>query len=404
MNFEHQIIGCLFEQPGLAKTLQVQADHFEGFAEREIFKGLISIISTGLEPDPVLVAEEIEQKTARNLLPQIVDTLNETSWSVANVTAYQDILLRRHRHNQQVKLAGDFYRASQAGDEAALSDLLKSMRDIDQPQVSYSSLKDLLPSVMAEIDDIHHGAGPQGINTGVTKLDAKTGGLQPTDLIIIAARTSVGKTAFMMNIAANLGEIPGGVISGEQAANQIIQRVLAKESRVSAQDMRTGDLDQDGLDSLVNTSVRIMDRPLFIADIPRPTIEVVEATARQMHYEKGIQILFVDYLQLIKNTAYPDRRLQVDDISKRLKAIALDLHVPVVCLAQLNRDAVDRAPKISDLKESGAIEEDADQIILLSRDEETNKLWIDVQKHRNGETGSFPCGWDAKSMRVINEP
>jgi replicative DNA helicase len=401
MNIEHQIIGCLFDKPELAKTMQVRLDHFDGFCEREMFKNLVDLIGEGLTPDAVLLAERIEQRSGQNMLPEIADLLGG-AWSLGNATAYQDSLIRRYRHSQQVKVAGEFYRASQAGDEAALNELMAAMKTMDQPLVQYKSLRELMPQVIAEIDDIHNGEGPTGVMTGITKLDHKTGGLQPTDLVIIAARTSVGKTAFMMNIAANLGDTAGGVVSGEQASNQIVQRVLANKSQVSAQDMRTGGLDAEGFQSMVNAGLSMMDRPLYIADISRPSIDQVEATARQMHYEQGIKILFVDYLQLIKNSAYPDRRLQVDDISKRLKGLALDLHIPVVCLAQLNRDAVDRMPRISDLKESGAIEEDADQVILLSRDDDERQIWVDVQKNRNGEVGSFPCGWDAKSMRVVN--
>ena len=409
MNSEHQFIAALADNPKLLGSVTIGVEHFVGIREARVFATVCNLIREGKDPEQILVAETLDFETnaENSWLGDVVDIFG-VPYSTANTQAYEHNILENYRRRRTVQVAGEFLKDAQNGDMTAVTRVLSEIHELEREEKSeVSSVSALVGGVLesaCHIDKIHRG-DLSGVLTGISKLDDVTGGFQQTDLIVIAARTSVGKTAFMLNIAANVTE-PCGVISGEQSSSQIIQRLLAKIGNLSAYRMRTGRLDQGDFEKLVEASAELSKKPIYIADKARPSIDQVERWGRQMAWEHGIKILFVDYLQLLKNPAYSDKRLQVDDISKRLKGLALELEIPVVCLAQLNRNAAsdNRTPKLSDLKESGAIEEDADQVILLYRDENyPNKLTVDLQKQRNGGTVFFDVGWNKDSMRVTNE-
>ena len=404
MNVERQSITCLLEHPKLLPSYRIGAEHFSGIKEAIVFSTICKLIKEGKEPDAILVTETLNFETGKEWLKDVVEIL-AAPCSRSNAAAYEEQILKSYRRRKLTQAAGEFHQMAKDGDENAVTRLMAEIRELEREEkTEIRSIDDLLPSVIDEVDRIHCGEGG-GILTGITKLDELTGGLQPTDLTIIAARTSVGKTAFMLNVCANV-DVPCGIISGEQSGSQIIQRLIAKTGDLSAYRMRAGRLDADDMARFVDAGLALKNRPLYIVDKARPSIDQVERWARQMQWEHDIKVVFIDYLQLLKNNAYADKRLQIDDISKRLKGLALELEIPVVCLAQLNRNAAaeSRVPRLSDLKESGAIEEDADQVILLYRHENTpSQLTVDVQKQRNGSQGFFEVGWNKDSMRVSNE-
>jgi replicative DNA helicase len=241
-----------------------------------------------------------------------------------------------------------------------------------------------------------------GVATGFEKLDLATAGLQPSDFIIIAGRPSMGKTAFALNIAQYVGVGRRGkvlVLSLEMSAQQLVQRLLCAEAKVDAQSVRTGRLSSADWGRLTAGAGRLAEAPIYIDDSPAITVLEARAKARRMKAEHGLDLVIIDYLQLMRGrTGVENRQQEISDISRSLKALAKELHVPVVALSQLSRAVESRAqrdfrPQLSDLRESGALEQDADVILFLYRprlykddlpSEEENIAEVIIGKQRNG--------------------
>ena len=243
-----------------------------------------------------------------------------------------------------------------------------------------------------------------GISTGFTDLDRMTSGLQPSDLIVVAGRPSMGKTAFSMNIAqhAAMGSdvpVTVGIFSMEMSKEQLVTRLLSSESEVDHSKLRTGALSGDDWPRLARAAGRLSDATIFIDDSPAMGVLEIRARARRLKKEHGLGLIMVDYLQLMRGRTNIERREQeISEISRSLKALAKELNIPVIAISQLNRmveQRPDKRPRLADLRESGAIEQDADVIMFIYRDEVYNEKTDDkgsaeiiIGKHRNGPTGT----------------
>jgi replicative DNA helicase len=258
-----------------------------------------------------------------------------------------------------------------------------------------------------------------GVATGFTDIDRMTSGLQPSDLIIVAGRPSMGKTAFCLNIAQNVGRnnenpVPVGVFSLEMSKEQLVTRLLSSESEIDHSKLRTGTLSASELPVLFKAATRLKDASIFIDDSPSLSILELRARARRMKKEHGLGLIIVDYLQLMRGRTSIERREQeISEISRFLKALAKEIHIPVIAISQLNRrveDRDDRRPRLSDLRESGAIEQDADLIMFIYRDEVYNKdrtenkgiAEILIEKQRNGPTGKVEVAFIDKCTSFRN--
>jgi replicative DNA helicase len=251
---------------------------------------------------------------------------------------------------------------------------------------------------------------PIGIATGFTDLDRMTGGLKAGQLIIIAARPSMGKSAFATNIAEHAclrDQVPTALFSLEMTGEELMERVLCTQSNVKLQRVRDGFMSKDEMATLGRKVGQIVDAPLYLDETPSLSIAAFRARARRAVAKYGVKLLIVDYLQLMKGStkrAAMDRRLEIDEISSGLKATAKELGVPVIALSQLNRDAEERAePKLSHLRESGSIEQDADVVALLHRpervshkEEDKGKAVLILAKQRNGPVGRIELHFDAE--------
>jgi len=240
-----------------------------------------------------------------------------------------------------------------------------------------------------------------GVPSGYDRLDLLTAGFQPADLVIIAARPSMGKTSLALCIAAHVGihcQKPVAVFSLEMSKEQIVLRLLCSEARVDNSKVRTGNLGERDFPKLVDAASHLTEAVIFVDDTPAITVTELRAKARRLHREHHISMIVVDYLQLMRSPAYSQSREQeISDISRSLKALAKELNVPVIALSQLNRmveSRTDKRPVMSDLRESGAIEQDADVIMFVYRDEVYNASTVDrgvaeliISKQRNGPTG-----------------
>lgn len=255
-----------------------------------------------------------------------------------------------------------------------------------------------------------------GVPSGLMKLDKMTAGFQPSDLIIVAARPSMGKTALVLGWSQFVGiynKKPVAFFSLEMSKEQLVLRMLCSESRINNSSVRTGNLSERDFARIVDGASRISEAEIFIDDTPAITITELRAKARRLHRDHQLGIIVVDYLQLLRSPAYSHSREQeISDISRSLKALAKELNVPVVALSQLNRSVesrTDKRPMMSDLRESGAIEQDADLIMFIYRDEVYNKETPDkgvaeiiIAKQRTGPTGTVRVAFSGEYTRFDN--
>jgi replicative DNA helicase len=253
-----------------------------------------------------------------------------------------------------------------------------------------------------------------GVSTGYPDLDKLTGGLQPSDLIILAARPSVGKTALALSIAYNVGihtRRTVGIFSLEMSREQLVQRMLAMHTGIDTQRLRTGNIDVD-LQVLMDAMGLISSASIYIEDTPGLSIMELRSRARRLRAQVGVDLIIVDYLQLMQGRRSDKRVQEVSEISRNLKSLARELNVPVIALSQLSRAVEGRTshvPMLSDLRESGSIEQDADLVVFIYREElydkETDKKGIaeiHIAKHRNGPLGIVPLRFDVRTTRFQN--
>ena len=255
-----------------------------------------------------------------------------------------------------------------------------------------------------------------GVPTGFHEFDIQTAGLQRSDLIIVAARPSMGKSAFVTNIAEHVGvteKIPTAIFSLEMSKEQLTQRMLCSQARVNAHKVRTGFLAQSDWPKLTAAASKLSKAPIFIDDTPAISMLELRAKARRLKAQHDIQLLIVDYLQLMRSDSRLENRQQeISTISRSLKALAREINVPVIAVSQLSRaveSRTDHRPQLSDLRESGAIEQDSDMVILLMREEyykptEENRGLADINiaKQRNGPVGSFKLTFIKEYTRFAN--
>ncbi len=254
-----------------------------------------------------------------------------------------------------------------------------------------------------------------GVPTGYTDLDELTGGLQPSDLIILAARPSVGKTSLALSLAYNVAYQANqtvGVFSLEMSRDQLVQRMLSMHTGIDMQRLRTGNLRGDELNLALEGMGVLSEIPIYIEDTPGLSINEVRSKARRLHAEAGVDLIMIDYLQLMSGRRSDNRVQEVSEISRGLKALAREIHVPVIALSQLSRAVEGRTshvPMLSDLRESGSIEQDADIVMFIYREElydkETDKKGIaevHIAKHRNGPLGIIPLRFEARTTRFQN--
>lgn len=274
---------------------------------------------------------------------------------------------------------------------------------------SYSSIKDILVSTFDELEKLFNQKGKiSGITTGFSGIDRMTSGLHNSDLLILAARPAMGKSAFAINIATSVAKsgVPVAIFNLEMSKEQVVNRILASEAMVDSNKLRTGQLDDNDWMKLASTSGILSDTPIYIDDTPGISIMEIRTKCRKLKMEKDIGLVVIDYLQLItasgkKNSS---REQEISEISRSLKILAKELNIPVIALSQLSRSAEkrqdDKRPMLSDLRESGAIEQDADIVMFIYREDyynpetpEKNVAEIIFAKHRGGSTGTVKLKW-----------
>ena len=280
-------------------------------------------------------------------------------------------------------------------------------------QKGYSSIKDILVDTFTQLEQLYNQKESiTGVPTGFVDLDYRTSGLHNSDLILVAARPAMGKSAFALNIATNAAvraKVPVAIFSLEMSKEQMTNRILCSEAMVDSAKVRTGKIDDDEWAKLAATSGELSEAGIYIDDTPGISIMEIRAKCRKMKLEKNIGMVVIDYLQLIQgsNKKGGSREQEIAEISRSLKILAKEIDVPVIALSQLSRapeQRIDHRPMLSDLRESGSIEQDADIVMFLYRDdyynEDTEKK--NIAKHRSGATGTVELLWLANYTKFAN--
>jgi replicative DNA helicase len=418
--------GILVENEAFNKVLEyITQEDFYREAHRKIFLGMMELFNKN-EPVDLITLTEVLKK--RNHLEDVggaayLASLVDNITTASNISYYAKIVREKAILRKLITTATEIV-TSGYEDSKDVKDLLdeaeKSIFEITGRQIkpSFLDLKSVLKESMKTIERLYERKEfVTGVPTGFGEFDRLTAGLQPSDLIVVAGRPSMGKTAFCLNIAqyaAIEANIPVAIFSLEMSKEQIALRMICSEGRVDAHRLRRGFLDKEDWKKLITAIDVLSQAPIFIDDTPALTALEMRAKARRLKAEHNLGLLIVDYLQLMRGRGSSDNREQeISDISRSLKALAKELNLPIVALSQLNRRVEDRPnkrPQLADLRESGAIEQDADVIAFIYREELYNRSDEDVKgiaeilvgKQRNGPTGDIKLTFVDKYTRFEN--
>ncbi len=411
---EMSVLGAMmFEEAAFIKAIEIlRADFFYDENHRKIFSAMSSLFEKNRPIDLVTVSDELKRN---NHLEEIggvgyLTQLTAALPTAAHIDHYAHIvkekaMLRGLIHNATEIVQKCYEPRTDAAE--ALDQAEKMIFDISQNRIEgkFFSMKEIIHDSMEMIDQLYQRKEHvTGVGTGFHEFDVKTAGLQPSDLIIVAGRPSMGKSAFVSCICEHVGiqlKKPLAIFSLEMSKGQMVQRMLCSHARVNAQNVRTGYLSHQDWPKLTSAAGKLSEAPIFIDDTPGQTVLEVRAKARRLKMQHDIQLVVIDYMQLMQGIGRSESRQQeISEISRSLKALARELKVPVIAVSQLSRAVESRTgnrPQLSDLRESGAIEQDADVVVFLFREEyykpedETlrNKAEAIIAKQRNGPVGSI---------------
>lgn len=425
---EQSVIGAMLMDKDAILTASeiISGQDFYQSAYGVIFDSVVEMFNEGKPVDLVTLKERLKEK---EVPPEIAslefmrDILNLMSTS-ANVRYYAEIVADKSMMRKLIKLNEEIANTCYAGKEplpVILETTEKSVFELLQRRNSgeYVPIKQIVLNALERIEKAAKSKGVvTGLPTGFIDLDYKLSGLQPSDLILIAARPSMGKTAFVLNIAQYVAfkkEKGVAIFSLEMSKEQLVNRLFALESQVDSQALRTGNLKDSDWEKLIEGAGIIGKSNMIIDDTPGISVSELRSKCRKYKLEHDIQLIIIDYLQLMSGSAggrSESRQQEISEISRSLKALARELNVPVVALSQLSRAVEarpDKRPMLSDLRESGAIEQDADVVMFIYRDEYYNKdsekkrqAEIIVAKQRNGPVGTVDLAWLADYTKFAN--
>lgn len=408
---EASVLGGLMLDNSRLAEIDILPEDFKGQSHGEIFDAIRTLVADDLNADVVTVGEYLERTTRRKgWLQQIGAMVNGTP-SSANVVHYARVVKEEAKRRRALEIADSLQHALDAEGLSAIDNAIRDLMALDTTRKNFEcGVKDAAALAIEAIDRAWKNKGQVvGTTTGLKDLDECIGGLHASDLIVIGARPAIGKTAFLLNLADNAGK-PVGVISSEQGREQIGLRLIAKRSRVSAHHLRLGRIEDEWWPKMTLAVSGLAARQVWLNDQPRPTVEQVVRQARKWKFQYDIKALYVDYIQHLQGPEKMSIREQVIHIVRSLKRLARELDIAVVALAQVNREVdkrSDKRPWMSDLMESGAIEAEADSVMLLYRDDAYNDhsedkgvMEINVAKNRHGPTGIIRCAFHAESMTI----
>ncbi len=401
--------------------------HEEDFYGKQygiLFTAMVELNDEGKPVDLVTLQNRLKEKDVPEEVSSLefVRDLLTTVPTSANIKYYANIVAEKATLRRLIRLNEEIVNTCYAGKESLdriLEETEKKVFELLQKRNSteFTPIRDIVLEAMNRIELASRNKGVvTGIPTGFMDLDYRLAGMQPSDLILIAARPSMGKTAFVLNIAQYVAfkqDMTVAIFSLEMSKEQLVNRLFALESKVDSQHIRTGNLSDQEWEKLIESAGIIGKSRLIIDDTPGITISELRSKCRKYRLEHDLKLVIIDYLQLMSGSGRMDSRQQeISDISRSLKALARELEVPVVALSQLSRAVEQRPehrPMLSDLRESGAIEQDADVVMFIYRDDYYNKdtelkgvAEILIAKQRNGPIGTVNLGWLPDYTKFVN--
>ena len=423
---EQSVIGCMILS---REAITVAADMLqeEDFYNRQygvVFQSIVELYDAGKSVDLVTLQNKLREKDVPPEVSSLefVRDLMLMVQTVTHISDYVRIVSEKATMRRLIKACEEIAGSCYVGKEELgpiLEDAEKSIFNIVQRRDTgdYTPIRQVVLSAMERIEKASKNKGNvTGVATGFLDLDYKTAGMQPADLILVAARPSMGKTALVLNIAqyvAFKSDLPLAVFSLEMSREQLVNRLFSLESRVDSQHIRTGNLSDREWEDLIDGAGVVGRSKLIIDDTPGISVPELRSKCRKFKLEHNIQMVIIDYLQLMSGSGRTDSRQQeVSEISRALKALARELNVPVIALSQLSRaveQRPDHRPMLSDLRESGAIEQDADVVMFIYRDDYYNKdsdkkgvAEIIIAKQRNGPIGTVELAWLPDYTKFVN--
>ncbi len=392
-----------------------QADH------QIIYDVLLKLYEQNRPIDSLILREELmrrqllEEIGGTAYLAQLLNTVPSAAHGMHYAGIVREKAMLRHLIGASNAILRDAYAPHEQAD-LLLDKAEKRIFDIAQKRVGNAIVP--METVLHEVFEMIENRGQRGIETGFIELDDMMNGLQNGEMIIVAARPSMGKTAFAMNVVEHIaadGRLPAAVFSLEMSKQQLAQRMLCSRGGIDAHKLRKGMLQAHEYQKLASVVGELAKAPIWVDDTPGLTILDLRAKARRLKLQHDIKCIMIDYMQLMDNPGVESRQQQISEISRGIKAVARELSIPVICLSQLNRSSESRdghRPRMSDLRESGSIEQDADVIMLLHREDyyrlqdpdfqPDNIAEIIIAKQRNGPTGTIKLTFDNKTTSFQN--
>lgn len=423
---EQSVIGAMMMDRTaiIAASETLMAEDFYHHQYGVLFESILELFNQNKPVDPITLQDKLKEKDLPpeiRSLEYIIDLVAAVPTS-ANVRYYANIVKEKAMLRRMIKVTENIQNECYAGNEELETIFANTEKTIFQLLQSQDSgefvpIKQIVINALDRIEKASRIQGNvTGIATGFIDLDYRMSGLQPSDLILIAARPSMGKTAFVLNIAqytAFHSDLATAIFSLEMSKEQLVNRLFSLESRVDAQMLRNGNLSDTDWEKLIEGAGTIGRSKLIIDDTPGISIGELRSKCRKYKLEHDIQLIIIDYLQLMSGNGRTDSRQQeISEISRALKALARELHVPVIALSQLSRaveQRPDHRPMLSDLRESGAIEQDADVVMFIYRDDYYNKdtdkkniAEVIIAKQRNGPIGTVNLVWLPQYTKFAN--
>lgn len=416
---EQSVLGSLLiDKDAIVKIAEnLKPDHFYRQQHSDIYRAILTLYEKRIPTDIVTVTDELKRIKRYDEVggAGYLSTLVNSVPTSAHIEHYSQLVKDRATKRFLISTAAKITEEA-FEEDTEVKDLLdmseQALFGISQENLhqNFVPLKDTLAKSFDRLDELHKkGSGLRGVATGFTDLDKKLSGMQDSNLIILASRPSVGKTTLAINIAQHIAtreKIPVGLFSLEQSKEQLVDLMLASQADVDAWKITTGNLEEDDFEKISEAMGELAEAPIYIDDTPGISVMEMRTKARRLQMESEIKLLVVDYLQLVRGRNLENRVQEVSEISQALKNLARELDIPVMALSQLSRAVESRQakiPQLADLRESGSIEQDADVVMFLYREdpEDVENVTLSVAKHRNGPIGEINLKFIGEKRRFF---